>query len=240
MKLQLLLALTTLLPSCFVGVSGGGVHAPDPYIHEWEPNDSAAFANGIGPIFPGDQFLIRGAVTDVGPDFFDGFAFLADQPSDIEFVLSSDDPYADLDLCLFDPYTGQTVACWENPGDESGIFSVHTGGTEFHLVVSSFSGSTFYTLAVRGFPFGYLDTAGASSAAASSGSSLRAATGAAPVRERNRAWSEYGSLGTADTSPRIEVLRQGTLVQVDADTGEVRTRTFAIGSDGTVFLPGKR
>ena len=43
-------------------------------IYESEINDTALQANWIGAIYPGEQLLIDGHITQWGPDLFDGFA----------------------------------------------------------------------------------------------------------------------------------------------------------------------
>ncbi|HTF87001.1 MAG TPA: hypothetical protein VK843_01235 [Planctomycetota bacterium] len=212
-KAVLALFATTLAASC------GQVHHHhdqvfDPYIYEAEPNDFAFSAQGIGPIHVGESFLIRGHTNDHGTDPFDGFAFLADQPMDIEFSLQADDPGADFDVQLFDPYTGTTVASWEtgwNP--ENGQFSVESSGMEFHLVVSSFHGSGNYTFEVRGRPLTWLG--------ASAGLPLRA-QGSAVRPEGAVDWSAYeGRKNVPETLQEVPSLRV-TTVTIDPETGRTK------------------
>lgn len=142
----------------------GHHHPPfDPYTYEIEPNDFYWTAQGIGPIDVGESVWLRGHVSDFTSDRYDGYAFQSWRPMDIEFHLTADDPHADFDIALFDPYTLTTVAVWESGSNhESGFFSVATAGTEFHLVVSSYTGTDSYTLEVRGTPLTFgLATGGA-------------------------------------------------------------------------------
>jgi hypothetical protein len=141
------------LSSCFVrDCPGCGAGGP-PTFFEHEPNDQASMANWIGGIEAHDKLEIRGSITHFGPDFFDGFAFVAEQPIDVQVTLIADDPSADLDFCVFDPILNDYVACFETPNQpETGLFSVLEAGREFHLVVDSFSGASSYSLFVEAFP----------------------------------------------------------------------------------------
>lgn len=118
---------------------------------EQEPNNQAFSANGIGPIGSGAQIEIYGQVAGqggFGPDAVDGFAFVATEPLWIDFALLAGSAFpADLDLCLYDPWSGQYVDCWQGYGpSEFGGFSVPAAGQEFHLVVVAASGAASYQL----------------------------------------------------------------------------------------------
>ena len=118
---------------------------------EQEPNNQAFSANGIGPIGSGAQIEIYGQVAGqggIGPDAVDGFAFVATEPLWIDFALLAGSAFpADLDLCLYDPWSGQYVDCWQGYGpSEFGGFSVPAAGQEFHLVVVAASGAASYQL----------------------------------------------------------------------------------------------
>jgi hypothetical protein len=65
----------------------------------------------------------------------------------VDVVLDSHLPGVDLDWCVWDPGLGAYTVCAESDLDpELGSFLVVPPGNEFHLVVSSFSGSSSYTL----------------------------------------------------------------------------------------------
>ena len=149
-----------LLSACSGGVT---VRVPSvPVIHEAEINDQAWSANVIGPLRPGDQLRIRGAIGALGPDLFDGFAFFSAQALDLEFILTPDDPFADLDLCVFDPPSNAFTLCFASPAQpEVGVFTL-PAGVDFHLVVESFAGDSAYWLDLTARAPSSYSTAGAS------------------------------------------------------------------------------
>lgn len=184
----------------------------DPYIYEVEPNDFFWSAQGIGPVSVGEQILLRGHIDDFGFDNYDGFAFQSTVPMDIEFALYSDNPNADFDVALFDPYTLSTVATWEtglNP--ETGRFSVWSSGFEFHLVVSSFFGSGDYTLEVRGKPLTWFGDG-------SNGLTAQSLSGRA---ERAIDWKKYAGRSREEDAAASEPEFQITTLKIDPATGRV-------------------
>lgn len=214
----------TMAMAALHGACGHGHHGPahDPYTHEIEPNNTFVNAQGIGPIFVGEQVLVRGHIEDFGPDLYDGFAFASGTPMDIEFALHADDPHADFDVMLFDPYTQTTVASWESAfNPERGTFSVGSAQFEFHLVVTSFHGAGAYTLEVRGAPLTFF---GDGTYALTAEGTARAGDGAVN-------WHPYGQItGAMDTeiedAVRREPLVQVTTLILDPETGrllEIRT-----------------
>jgi len=190
----------------------------DPYFYEVEPNDFYWTANGLGPIEVGQSLMVRGSVSDLGPDLHDGFALLAQTPMDVEFRLYTDDPMDDFDLALFDPYSGQTVASWETGAQpEAGVFSIFSCCTEFHLVVNSFSGSGAYTLEIYALPLNWGDAPAPAGFLASG--ALRGGTAAD--------WSAYGRRAAAPAAERPQAF--------------VEVRTFAIDPrSGLVVAPPQR
>lgn len=129
---------------------------PDPYYYESEPNDQACCADWLGSLAPYETAAIRGSITSFGPDYFDGFAFVAAQPLDVRVELVSDDPHDDFDICIYDPLIGDYVACFETSAQpEVGLFSVLQTGREFHVVVTPYSGSGSYSLYVDGLPISF-------------------------------------------------------------------------------------
>jgi hypothetical protein len=125
-----------------------------PVFTELEPNDDPATANHVGTIFPGDRFFIEGFVRDDLGDPFDGFAFTAGQPLHVDFQLFMPSTAVDLDVCLYDPQLGQTLACYATDlQPEQGGVDVDTGGLDFHLVVESFVGDSSYSLEIVVLPF---------------------------------------------------------------------------------------
>jgi hypothetical protein len=90
-------------------------------------------------------------VTQLGPDLFDGYAFVTGAPMQIDVTLWADVSGADLDLCVWDPVFGAYVTCFETSSSpEGGSFVVLEAGKEIHLVVRSFHGTSAYWLDVVG------------------------------------------------------------------------------------------
>ncbi|MDP6538344.1 MAG: hypothetical protein QF903_01430 [Planctomycetota bacterium] len=123
-----------------------------PVLYEVEPNDEAWYANEVGPVVAGEHFLIEGHITECCPDPFDGFAFVAVEPMEVELTLHAHDPTADLDFCIYDPVADVMLACFEGMTNPE-IGSVGLAlPAEFHVVVSSWYGDSPYTLEVRTYP----------------------------------------------------------------------------------------
>ena len=97
-----------------VVVAGGG---GDSAFLEHEPNDDAWSADFVGGLRVGDAVAIRGHVTDGALDPFDGFAFEVEEPLVLVAELDAHSPFADLDLCVYDPVADVFVACFEGPDD---------------------------------------------------------------------------------------------------------------------------
>ncbi len=135
------LAALLCLPACH-----GHAFAPAvQVVLEQEPNDSATQAQGIGPLWSGDCLLIEGSA---GPGDLDGFAFQAQSDLEIRLSLTALAPFADLDLCVWDPYQGEYLLWLTEVGDESGSFFV-PAGLGFHVVVDSFFGAAPYDLSLE-------------------------------------------------------------------------------------------
>jgi hypothetical protein len=220
--MQILASRALALPLLFFAACSHGGHghptpAPDPTLHEVEPNGTAATANGVGPIRPGSYFPIRGHVDDFGSDLFDGFAFVSDVPLEVEIVLTADHPAADLDVCVFDPFLNEFIGCFETPWNpEVGFVTVFEPGVEFHLVVSSFRGSSGYTLEVSGrklcCPLESLE----------GGARLRAREGDEDSR-RAAFWQAYvPPVAVArEDAEIVEPLVRGVVMSIDPDSGAV-------------------
>jgi hypothetical protein len=159
--LLLLLPALALAASCSGGSNHDGtVFVPATY-PESEVNDVAPMADYFGLLRPGDFFYIEGHISDIpfdpfdpwnGHDPFDGFAFTANEPVHVQFRLFIDDPYADLDVIVYDPQIGFDVgwfATANNP--ETGAVDVYGYGLDFHLVVESWVGSSSYTMEIEVF-----------------------------------------------------------------------------------------
>lgn len=122
---------------------------PPPVYGEGEPNDTAWLAPWFGVVHPGDLLYIDGHSTDDGSDPQDGLAFSVNGPTRIDFTLFVDDPWTDLDVWVFDPVLNAFVGGFTVPyGDEKGTFWL-SGAQEFHLVVVSADGPSWWTLAVE-------------------------------------------------------------------------------------------
>jgi|FLOH01.1.fsa_nt_gi hypothetical protein len=145
------LALGLLGAGCHVSHAeyvGTGTPGPSTIVvPEVEVNDFAFAPQHVGTVFPGDHLFIEGSITDAGWDPRDGFQLFAAVPMVVNVVLNAHVPGVDLDWCVWDPTVGDYTVCAEtefNP--ELGSFIVLPPGNEFHMVVSSFSGTSTYTL----------------------------------------------------------------------------------------------
>jgi hypothetical protein len=183
---------------------------------EQERNDFVDEANYFGTLRPGDFFLIDGRITDDGSDPFDGFAFTANQPLHVDFRLFVDSPYADLDVCVYDPQIDLEVACYQtssNPevGGVAGLY----GGLDCHLVVETYGERPSYTLAFADSPLNVR-----APALSAGGSGLPASGAAAEARPEARAgaFRAYGRRA-AERAAAAEavVLRRAELFVVDED-----------------------
>jgi hypothetical protein len=197
-------------------------HAPPPPVFsfvELEPNDAAPTANYLGAIYPGETFLVRGFIEDSGLDPFDGFALTALEPLEVELLLWIDEPFADLDLCFYDPASGSIEACFETAADPETGWLAFGGPADFQLVVASYSGDSSYTLEVIAHPLGYAPASGATPATA------------APARERERPLEAYA--GAAAALPKPPSPRGwGRVVRIDPESGARAEQAFAVGPDG--------
>jgi hypothetical protein len=149
MKRALPISLLALLgASCDCDDCDDDFHSFPTYF-ESEPNDTPASANDFGTLVNGDHFFIEGFSTDRGTDPFDGFAFTAGAALHVDFYLYTDNPAADLDVCLYDPLLDQTLACFATAANpELGGVDVVGAGFEFQLVVESFAGESSYALEI--------------------------------------------------------------------------------------------
>jgi hypothetical protein len=143
------LALSLASLACHGSHSGVVTFVPGPpaTIPEIEVNDFAFAPQPIGTVVPGDQLFIEGSITDQGWDPRDGFQLFAAVPMVVSVSLDAHVPGVDLDWCVWDPSVGDYTVCAEtefNP--ELGSFIVVPPGDEFHMVVSSFSGTSTYTM----------------------------------------------------------------------------------------------
>lgn len=157
---RLTLALPLVLAACHASVVVTAPVEPPPppaplVYWESEPNDEAWLAAWFGSMYPGESIWVHGSVTDDGSDPQDGLEFTAYGPCRIDFTLFVDDPWADLDVWLYDPWTGEFVAAFTLPyGDEKGTFWVDAT-TEFQLVVVPAYGASTWTLAVEAWGNSY-------------------------------------------------------------------------------------
>jgi len=174
-----------------------GGHSSPPIFFEVEPNNDAFTANDFGFLAPGDHFIIEGYITDSGLDPFDGFWFTSTQPIHVDFQLFIDDPFTDLDVCLYDPVADVTIDCYQSANNpEQGGIDVTGPNIDFHLVVESFVGASTYGLEIVVLPLAPALTAegGASAAPAAS---LRAVK---PINvvDKSVSTNSFGSYGTAE------------------------------------------
>lgn len=208
-----------LLQGCTMTVSSG----PDtePVIGEVEPNDGACCAQFVAVLAPYTSVELAGYVTADGPDQFDGFAFVADQPCEVQIALVAEDPFADLDVCVFDPQLGDFTYCLQtvlNP--EVGSFPIFFAQQEFHLVVTSAFSASAYRLQVAVRPLS---------------ATAAYAPGAGRSADPARAAHLDGYLCPAAViaaAPRTLV--RGVLIETEGDV--VRARTVSVRSDGVLIV----
>lgn len=129
---------------------------PPPVVwDESEPNDAAWLAPWFGSMYPGESIRVAGYASDDGYDPQDGLAFTGYGPCRIDFRLSVDDPWTDLDVWLYDADFDTFVAAYTLPyGDETGTFWID-GVTNFHLVVVPSYGASWWNLEVGASATGY-------------------------------------------------------------------------------------
>lgn len=148
-------ALTALLlfaaagASCHVSHHDHEVIVLDPpleVVPEVEVNDFEWSPQALGGVHGGMQLQVEGAITDQGWDPRDGFRLVAQEDILVEVALDAHVPGVDLDWCVWDPYINAYTVCAETPNDpETGSFLI-PAGAEFHMVVSSYMGTSTYSL----------------------------------------------------------------------------------------------
>ncbi len=190
-------------------------HVSVPVFLEAEPNDDPFLANHFGTLRPGDRFFIDGWIGDNGFDPFDGFAFTAAQPIHVDFQLWIDDPFTDLDVCLYDPELGFVVDCFEtNVNPERGGVDVFAGGLDFHLVIESFLGASTYSLEIQVAALGLSATA---SSTAANARALAAAPPPAPAAGKSGKQAFHGYAPDEESSAHIRSIH---LIEVDLQSGQ--------------------
>ncbi len=185
-----------------------------PVFLETEPNDDPFLANHFGALQPGERFFIDGWISDNGFDPFDGFAFTAAQPIHVDFQLWIDDPFSDLDVCLYDPQLGLVVDCFATDSNpERGGVDVFAGGLDFHLVIESFLGASTYSLEIQ--------------VAASTAANARALAAAPPPPPAAGKLGAQAFRGYARDDESSTHIRSIHLLEVDRQSGRaVRTEIF--------------
>jgi hypothetical protein len=220
---------------CFSACVYGTSSSSTPTYGETEVNDSADLADYFGVLHPGERFFIRGFISDApfdpfdpfnGYDPFDGFAFTAGQPIHVEFRLTIADPFADLDVCLYDPQLDLVVDCFQSPfNPELGGVDVLFGGLDFHLVVESFAGSASYTVEIEVFELGAAPPQADTALAGLADPRTQRAGANAAVFEA------YAPRPVADDE--VSILPFATLFAIDPATGTVLRTRIAAASDGS-------
>jgi hypothetical protein len=212
-------ALALVLGSCTYEAHHAYTPPPPPSYDLWEaePNDAACCPDGIGQLWVGDSLVIGGDITQLGPDFFDGFAFQNMQPCDIEFALVPVYSNADLDLCVYDPMLGDFAFCFETGNAiESGRFSVPSAFTDFQLVVSSYANASEYRLEIHCVPISLGVMAQNSAQHERSGRAVPLAS--------------YfgGAVVESEPEAAARVVAQGELLEIDMGTGDVVERAVRV------------
>lgn len=141
-------SLVTLVCASCHGSVGGSGSGPQ-ILFESETNDTAPEANFLGHVRPGDSFVIEGDMGYDG-DFQDGFAFVAEVPVEIEYVMSVLDATSTFAVCAYDPYHDEIVFCDSNGlNPEVGAFFVDAFDAEFHVFLTQISGAANYSLTIH-------------------------------------------------------------------------------------------
>lgn len=230
-------ALRRALFASFLGLCASacvyGTSSSLPTYGETEVNDTADLADYFGVLQPGERFFIRGFISDApfdpfdpfnGYDPFDGFAFTAGQPIHVEFRLSIADPFADFDVCLYDPQLDRVVDCFQSPfNPELGGVDVFFGGLDFHLVVESFAGSASYTMEIEVFELG--------AAPPQAGAVLAGLVD--PRVQRAGASSARFEAYSPRPDDEVSIVPFATLFAIDPATGTVLRTRIAAASDGS-------
>ena len=177
-----------------------------PSFFEVEPNDDAFTANDFGFLQPGDHFFIEGYITDNGFDPFDGFWFTSTQPIHVDFQLFIDEPFVDLDVCLYDPLFDVTIDCYQSTNNpEQGGVDVVGGNIDFHLVVESFVGSSTYGLEIVVLPLAPALTADGSPTEPGAGLRAIKPLGQVDKRGHEDAFRAYGPAESVVIRSHFEV-----------------------------------
>ena len=214
------LAALSVLTLTWAGCHEQVVVAKDPPpTPESEPNDSASDTPWYGTLAPGSRVALTGHITSDGPDFFDGFAFTTGAPCTLRFTLAPSLPGTDLDLCLYDPWLDEFVACFDGTAEvETGQLGFADAGTDFHLVVTSAWASSNYLLQIEVVPFVPLvDGPG--------GSAAVRGNAAKHTLERVRA---YRPLDEERARELGRVVAAGWMGEIDLATGRVERAPFVL------------
>jgi hypothetical protein len=128
-------------------------------------------------------------------------------------------------VCYFNPYSGLIEACFATSSNpESGWLALY-GGTDFHLVVSSYFGDSSYTLELVGRPLGYAPAAAT-----------------APVADERRApFDTYAGPDAVEPTPEPATpLVRGRWILIDPESGASATQEFELAPDGLRTGPPQR
>jgi hypothetical protein len=210
--------------------SGMPSKPPPATLDESEPNDSAAEAPWFGTLYPGSELAISGHVTSDGSDLYDGFAFTTGAPCTVRFTVHPTLPAADLDVCVYDPYLDEFIACFDSPsGTESGEVGFAVAGVDFHLVVTSAWAASSYLLEIESIPF----------VPSPEGSGAMTTGSADPAKRTLERASAYRGApreiaGSASATARIP-LAIGWIGELDTSTGELDRTAFAAYPEGLVL-----
>ncbi len=217
------------------GCSGGGHHhhggtgSGVAHYYEAEPNGHPSNANFVRSVSIGDYFVINGQVSSFHNDWFDGFWMWATEDVDVEFILTYNDPFADLDVGWYDPAGGGYVQRWEtsyNP--EIGLLPLYAN-EDFHLVVTPWTGTSTYTLEIIGHPLGY---------AASQAPAAVATELASNERLREVPFERYHTPESApEQEQEPEIVARGRVIELDPEDGSVRSRAVEVTSTGLRIGP---
>ena len=199
---------------------------PPAALDESEPNDTAAQAPWFGTLYPGSELAISGHVTSDGSDLYDGFGFTTGAPCTVRFTVHPTLPGADLDLCVYDPYLDEFVACFDSPsGTESGEIGFAVAGVDFHLVVTSAWAASSYLLEVEAIPFLPSPDGAGTARAGSADPAKHTLERAAAYRGAPREIA-----ATSATAPAL--LAIGWIGEIDPTTGEIDRTPFAAYPEG--------
>lgn len=227
-----------ILIGCGVHGAGTGYGGP-PVFNETEPNGNSDHPDFFGGVDGFSHFVIEGSVDAFGPDWLDGFAFVAEEPITFSFELHASSGFADIDAFLYDPVLGQTIAWFDSEWNpEVGSFSILEPGKEFHLVIETYDADTSYSLEIWADPAFFSESGGPELQAAGS---FGLTPNVRAPRKARREDAVYGAPRRSALEDEVRVLGHGFVLAMDGDGAVVQSLDFLLTADGrAIAVPTHR